>query len=419
MGAASKLGSKAASEIIKFMSEFGITATKKQYGSGASGVGGLTDEQLGKGLNKFADKKTEKTAVKNAPKPKPKKKPESPPRDTANSATQKGLRFRDKPEVDIEVESDASRSVTETNMTRGAASAGRSTNAPGKTNIGSKSIANFIQDQRNASPGMNARNRQNKAYAEYIKAAPNAKEKAARQAEFDKIKAKREKVDTQQAQTTANKSAQTRRGQKRERRTDYVTQDGEIIGKPTQQQINAAIRNAEARDATKTAKRIRDNWNEMRGLETGKGQLESAGPRKIDTSDRMIQDAKQALIAVFGREKGTKLFNQKMSGAKTKQEFLVEIRSMVRGNSQGQKGTRPSETGAIVGQRKSNLKLVDRSNTKQPGRREVTSRRGKSGNSEVDAPMARGGMATKKRTGSHDHRKTGLTLSVVDRRKKR
>jgi len=421
MGAASKLGSKAASEIIKFMSEFGITATKKQYGSGKAGVGGLTDEQLGKGLNKFNDKKAEKTAAKNAPKPKPKKKPESPPRDTANSATQKNLRFRDKPEVDIEVESDASRSVTETNMTRGAASAGRSTNAPGKTNIGSKSIANFIQDQKNASPGMKARDRENKAYAAYIKAAPTKAEKAKRQAEFDKIKAKREKVDTQQAQRTANKSAQTRTGQTRPRRTDYVTQDGEIIGKPTAPQLRAALRNFEARDETKNAKRMRDALEELRGVETGKGQVQSAGVRKIDTSDRMIQDAKKALVAVFGQERGTKIFNQKISGAKTKQEFLVEIRSMVRGNSKGQQGTRASETGAIVGQRKSNLKLVDRSNTKQPGRREVTSRRGKSGNSEVDAPMARGGMATKKAIGSTDYRmnKGGLLLSSVDNRKKR
>ena len=61
------------------------------------------------------------------------------------AATQKGLRFRDKPTVDIEVESDASRSVDETNLIRGARSAG-SKNASGRTNVGRMSMANFIKD---------------------------------------------------------------------------------------------------------------------------------------------------------------------------------------------------------------------------------------------------------------------------------
>ena len=91
---------------------------------------------------------------------------------------------------------------------------------------------------------------------------------------------------------------------------------------------------------------------------------------------------------------------------------------MVKGNSKGQKGTRASETGAIVGNRKSNLKLVDKSNKVQRGRKEATSRRGKSGNSEIDAPMNRGGMA--KRKMQHlDYRKGGLLVSSVDNRRNR
>ena len=150
----------------------------------------LSDEQLGRGLNMFEKKKTDKAGAKAAPKAKPKAKSKSPKRDVKSAATQKGLRFRDKPDVDIEAESDASRSVSQTNLDRGAASAGRSTNRPGKTNIGSKSIANFIQDQKRVSPGMQARTREDKAYAKYIKAAPNKTEKAKRQAEYDKIKRK-------------------------------------------------------------------------------------------------------------------------------------------------------------------------------------------------------------------------------------
>ena len=411
-----------ATSIIKYISRFGVTAAKNKFGtSKKSGVGQLTDEQLGQGLNKFEAKKVEDKSVK-APKDKPTPKPKSPPRNVEGAATQRGLRFRDKPEVDIEVESDASRSVSEINQARGAASAGRSTNTSGKTNIGSRSIANFIQDQKNVSPGMAARTREDKAYAAYIKAAPTKKEKAKRQAEYDAVKAKREKADTKQAATTARKSGQTRRGQTRQRRTDYVTQDGEIIGSPTAPQLRAALRNFEARDETKNAKRMRDALEELRGVETGRGQVQSAGVRTIDTSDRMIQDAKKSLVAVFGQKKGTQLFNKILDGSKTKKEFLVEIRSMVRGGSKGQStGTRPSETGAIVGNRKSNLQLVDRSAKKQPGRREVTSRRGKPGNSELDSPMNRGGKVTKRATGAHDFRmnKGGLLLSSVDNRKKK
>lgn len=411
-----------ATSIIKYISRFGITAAKNKFGtSKKSGIGQLTDEQLGQGLNKFEAKKAEDKSVK-APKDKPTPKPKSPPRDAEGAATQRGLKFKDKPEIDIEVESDASRSVSETNMVRGAQSTGRTTNAPGKTNIGKASVSNFIKDQMAMSPGMQARSKQDNAFARMIRNAKTKKEKESLQEALNKIREKRRRADAKQAATTARKSAQTRTGQTRQRRTDYVTQDGEIIGKPTAAQIRAALRNFEARDETKNAKRMRDALEELRGVETGRGQVQSAGARTIDTSDRMIQDAKKSLVAVFGQKKGTELFNKILKGSNTKKQFLVEIRSMVRGGSQGQStGTRASETGAIVGNRRSNLQLVDRSADKQPGRREVTSRRGKSGNSEVDAPMNRGGKVTKRARGAHDFRmnKGGLLLSSVDNRKKK
>ena len=47
-----------ATSIIKYISRFGITAAKNKFGtSKKSGVGQLTDEQLGQGLNKFEAKK--------------------------------------------------------------------------------------------------------------------------------------------------------------------------------------------------------------------------------------------------------------------------------------------------------------------------------------------------------------------------
>ena len=430
---------KAATEIVKFIAEFGITAAKNKFGtSQKTGVGKLTDEQLGQGLNKFEAKKTEKKAIKDKPKDKPTPKPKSPPRNVEGAATQRGLRFRDKPEVDIEVESDASRSVSETNQARGAASAGRSTNAPGKTNIGSRSIANFIRDQKNASPGMAARDAENKAYAAYIKAAPTKAEKAKRQAEFDKIRKKRKEADVRAEKNRRTNISRGSRG--KPRGTPKTDKDialaaimpdpktgkggGELV--PEFFKLNKNLRDQLIRSAKAAlddpGKRRLDAILEKESLKQGKTpQLESAGTRKIDTSDRMVQDAKKALVAVFGQRKGTQLFNKILDGSKTKKEFLVEIRSMVSGNSQGQKGTRASETGAIVGDRKYNLRPVDRSNTRQPGRREVTSRRGKPGNTELDSPMNRGGKVTKRATGAHDFRmnKGGLLLSSVDNRKKR
>jgi hypothetical protein len=407
-----------ASGIVKFIANFGVSAAKRKYGtSKKSGVGQLTDEQLGQGLNKFQAKKAEEKAVKASAKDKPKDKPESPPRDVKKSATQKGVRFSDKPQIDDAVESDAARSVDETNMVRGSSRAGKSTNESGKTNIGSKSIANFIQDQKNASPGMKARDKENKAYAAYIKAAPNKTEKAKRQAEFDDIKNKRTKTDKKAEANRRTNISRGSRGKPKKKRTDYVTQDGVIVGKPTKEQVNASMRNAEARNDSTAAARMRKYLKELSDRDAGRGQVESAGPRMIDTSDRMIQDAKQSLIAVFGQKKGTQLFNEKLSGAKTKPQFLVDIRSMVKGQSKGQKGTRASETGAVVGQRKSNLQLVDRSSKKQPKRKEATSRRGKSGNSEVDAPgMMRGGMP-RKRMGSMDYRKGGMVKASYNNKR--
>lgn len=406
----------AKTEIVKYIGERGISAAKKFFGnSKTTGVASLSDEQLGRGLNMFDKKKADKAGAKAAPKPKPKAKSKSPKRDVKSAATQKGLRFKDKPDVDIEAESDASRSVSQTNLDRGAASAGRSTNRSGKTNIGSKSIANFIQDQKAISPGMQARTREDRAYSKYIKAAPNKTEKSKRQAEYDTVKEKRRKADEKQQAKTGRKISQTNKGKKRERRSDYVNQDGEIIGNPTENQVKAAMRNAEARGAAAEGRVLGKYLKELQDKNAGRGQLESAGKRMIDTSDRMVQDAKKTLILLFGKIDGTKRFNDVLSGAKTKSEFLVKIRSMVnRGKAEGQKGShRSGETGAVVGPRKSGLKLVDRSASKQKGRKEVTSRRAKSGDVESDAPMNKGGMVGRKRTGHIDYRKGGMVLKAA------
>ena len=366
-------------------------------------------------MSKVASKIVKKVLGKKTKAVKKPAKPKSPPRDVTKSATQKDVRFKDKPEIDDAVESDAARSVDETNMTRGSASAGKSTNESGKTNIGSKSIANFIKDQMAASPGMRARSKQDEAFRRQIANADTESEKKKLRDALEKIRERRLKADEKQQKATNRKISASTRGKPKKKRTDYVTQDGEIVGKPTQEQINAAMRNAEARDDSTTATRMRKYLKELKDKEQGKGQLESAGKRMIDTDDRMIQAAKKTLILMFGRDKGTKKFNS-MINDKTKAQFLVEMRSMVKGNSQAQKGTRASETGAVVGERRSSLKLADKSEKAQKGRREVGSRRAKSGNSEIDAPMNRGGVV-KRAVGSMDFRKGGMVLSTIDNRR--
>ena len=417
-----------AGAIMKFIANFGVSAAKKKYGtSKATGLGSLTDEQLGKGLNKYQAKKAEEKAVKVAAKnkPKPKAKPKSPPRDVKKSATQKDVRFSDKPEIDDAVESDAARSVDETNMVRGAASAGRSTNAPGKTNIGSASISNFIKDQMSASPGMAARKKQDEAFRRAIANSDTEKEKKALRDALEKVREKRLRVDEAQQKRTGRRISASTKGKpkgKPKSNKDIALAaimpnpntgkgGGELV--PEFFELNKNLQDQLIRSANASldapGKRRLMAILEKKSLKKGNTpQLESAGPRTIDTNDRMIQDAKQSLIAVFGQKKGTQLFNEKLRGAKTKPQFLVDIRSMVSDQAKGQKGTRASETGAIVGERRSKLKLADKSYTTQKGRKELGSRRAASGNAELDAPVLNRGGMVRKRMGSTDYRKGGM-----------
>ena len=82
------------------------------------------------------------------------------------------------------------------------------------------------------------------------------------------------------------------------------------------------MRNAEARGALEEKRVLGKYLKELQDKDAGRGQVESAGKRMIDTSDRMIQDAKKTLIMLFGTQKGTKRFNDVLSGAKTKVNFL-------------------------------------------------------------------------------------------------
>ena len=123
----------AKTQIVKYIGERGITAAKKFFGnSKTSGVASLSDEQLGRGLNMFEKKKADKAGAKagaksakarrRAAKARRAEVKEANRKKPKSKATQKNLRLQKNYNVDVDVESDASRSVDETNLIRGARS---------------------------------------------------------------------------------------------------------------------------------------------------------------------------------------------------------------------------------------------------------------------------------------------------------
>lgn len=431
----------AKTEIVKYIGERGITAAKKFFGnSKTTGVASLSDEQLGRGLNMFDKKKADKAGAKagaksdkarrraaKARRAEVKEANRTKKREPGKGGTQKNLRFRDKPTINIDVESDASRSVDETNLIRGAASAGRSTNRSGRTNIGSKSIANFIADQRRMSPGMAARDRENKAYAAYIKAAPNKKEKAKRQAEFNKIKTKRVTADKKQAGQTAKNISQGLRAKSRKGldpskptpkpKDDFMSareaaSEGDLnaaffrLNKNKQDQV---MRHAKATLQTPAYRRMLALREEKMLKEGNAPQLERAGARKVVVSPRVAEDAKKKLIMVFGKSEGTKLFNKIMRGATSKREFLVEIRSMV-DKAKGKAGNKSGDIGAVVRGRGSSLDDA----SPDRGRKMKKGGLAKKGIPVVTVAIGMAKPKAKKsRTGSMDYRRGGMVMSTI------
>ena len=331
---------------------------KKQYGnSKTSGIAALSDEQLGKGLNMFEKKKADKAGTK-APKPKAKKKPKSPPRDVKQAATQKGLRFRDKPTIDIEVESDVSRSVDETNLIRGARSAGRSTNQPGRTNIGRMSMANFIKD---ASKNYGVVQKRKKIEDEFQRRinladteAQKDKIKAARQKLRDKFEAK----DVRDQKAVGRKISTSLRGKKRSKpRDDFMSardaaSDGDLtaaffrLNKNKQDQV---MRHAKATLQPPEYRRM-VALREQKQLREGKApQLERGEAITVaaDVSKKTQDTALKALQAVYPAKRAKQILDQKLSKAESVREFNVEIRSMV-DKAKGKAGNKSGDIGAVV-----------------------------------------------------------------------
>ena len=364
---------KGATELVKYISEFGKTATVGKYGSGKNGIGQLSDEQLERGVNRFKAKKAEKKE-KAKPKPKPKAKPKSPKRDVTKSATQKGLRLKDKPDVNIEVESDASRSVDETNLIRGARSAGRSTNQPGRTNIGSMSMANFIKD---ASKNYGVVQKRKKIDAEFqrrINLAETPAQKKKLKDALKKLQDQRAEKDKADLKATGRKISKSLQGKKRSKpmsKKDIALKaimpdpktgegGGELV--PEFFELNKNLQDQLMRSAEATLKRP-----EMRRLEAlrEKGALKRGDAPQLergeaitvpaDISKKAQDTALKALQLVgYTAKRAKQIINQKLAKAKSVREFTVEIRSMV-DKAKGKAGNKPGDIGAVVRGRGSSI----------------------------------------------------------------
>ena len=408
-------------QIIKVIATEGITAAKKMFGNSKDkGVASLSDEQLGRGLNMFEKKKAEKKAAK-APKPKAKKKPKSPPRDVQKAATQKGLRFRDKPTVDIEVESDASRSVDETNLIRGARSAGRSTNQTGRTNVGRMSMANFIKDASKNYGVVQKRKKIEDEFQRRINLADT-------EAQKDKLKAARQKLrdqfetkDVRDQKAVGRKISTSLRGKKRSKpQDDFMSardaaSDGDLntaffrLNKNKQDQV---MRHAKATLQPPQYRRMMA-LREQKQLREGKTpQLERGEAITVaaDVSKKTQDTALKALEAVYPAKRAQQILDQKLAKAESVREFNVEIRSMV-DKAKGKAGNKSGDIGAVVRGRGSSL------DDASPDRGRKLNKGGmmKKGIPVITIGL---GMAApkgkKKRTGSTDYRNGGMVMSSTD-----
>jgi len=271
-----------------------------------------------------------------------------------SKTTQKNVRFKKKYEIQEGAALDA-----ETGRSVSAARDVESGKA-GKVTRGKSSVNNFIKDQMAASPGMQARKRQDDAFYKAIREAETETDKKKLRAAHQKIRDKRDVIDEKQAESTARKISASSRGRKKPTRTDYVDPEtGEIFGNVTKNQLEQAARNFRARNMTSAARRVEAAMEE-KAIQSGRTK---AGETSVG--------------ARSGGERG-----QRVRGEER------QVKSMI-------SGTRRDGVTNLRPENEDTLKRRTR--------------------------MNKGGKVTKSSTGSHDYRynKGGLLLTSVDNRKKK
>jgi len=283
----------------------------------------------------------------------------------SKAATQKGLRFAKKYEVQEGAALDA-----ETGRSVSAARDVESGRA-GKVTRGKFSVTNFIKDQMAMSPGMQSRRETNNAFQRAINKAETKAEKDKLRAALEKIRERREKIDAR---------AETRR-------RSNISQGVRAAGRKPKEVDDYGIAIKEAREDGIFESEHTKNLTPNQRAQVEKA-ARSSGKSKSERTGDAIREEKNIQA---GRTKAG--------------ETSVGAR---RGGERGQRvrGEEAQVKGMISGTRRDGVTSLRPENEDTLRRR---TRRNK------------GGMVKKKAIGATDYRmnKGGLLLSSVDNRKKR
>ena len=204
-------------------------------------------------------------------------------------ATQRGVRFAKDKAIKLGDESPTERAIQDEIDT---AKVAKGSLKPSVTQ-GKASVSNFIKDQMAASPGLQARSKQDNAFARMIKNAKTKKEKEALQEALNKIREKRRRADARaETKRRANISSGSR-GKTKEKDNFAIAlkaanERGELVPefdkltKPQQERIiNSAKRKLEEGDPTDIARQMLKKRNpDKKEVKMGKVILGELGKNK-------------------------------------------------------------------------------------------------------------------------------------------
>ena len=170
---------------------------------------------------------------------------------------------RQKPKKKTETTAEASAAEQQIERELRTADVAKGSRKPSVT-VGSKSEVGGVVAESTSKGGRKAAERK----AELQRKVDDGKATAAEKKELKELRLK-DQLDLSRAQQAAG---QTRKARKTEARTDYIDPEtGEIFGKPTKRQLEAAMRNARARNMTSKEREYRAFLEKEYGVEFNKG----------------------------------------------------------------------------------------------------------------------------------------------------
>lgn len=170
---------------------------------------------------------------------------------------------KQKPKKKTETTAEASAAEQQIERELRTADVARGSRKPSVT-VGSKSEVGGVVAESTSKGGRKAAERK----AELQRKVDDGKATAAEKKELKELRLK-DQLDLSRAQQAAG---QTRKARKTETRTDYIDPEtGEIFGKPTKRQLEAAMRNARARNMTSKEREYRAFLEKEYDVEFNKG----------------------------------------------------------------------------------------------------------------------------------------------------